>query len=114
MVLQGKKIAFETRDVATSEVCNFHWFVLVHELSPVGKKNKKKNTRVDLQADKNFMKTKSGQTTPPQIFNGENYCGVCVIPIFVLAEFLTDRCLQDYEAFQNAVEDGELESFLQL
>eukprot|EP00344_Euplotes_crassus_P010807 CAMPEP_0197004300 /NCGR_PEP_ID=MMETSP1380-20130617/21207_1 /TAXON_ID=5936 /ORGANISM="Euplotes crassus, Strain CT5" /LENGTH=90 /DNA_ID=CAMNT_0042423045 /DNA_START=51 /DNA_END=323 /DNA_ORIENTATION=+ len=65
MVLQGKKISYETRDVAADE---------------------------DL---KSFMKNKSGQNTPPQIFNDDEWLG-------------------DYDAFENAVEGNELESFLKL
>jgi len=62
MVLQGKKIPYETRDVAVDENL------------------------------KNYMKAKSGQNAPPQIFLDDEYLG-------------------DFDAFENAVEE-DLNSFL--
>ena len=55
---------------------------------------------VDISQDNNVreeMRTKSGnpKACPPQIFNGDEYCG-------------------DYEMFKNAVEDEQLNEFLKL
>ncbi|XP_054617331.1 SH3 domain-binding glutamic acid-rich-like protein 3 [Dunckerocampus dactyliophorus] len=48
-------------------------------------------------ADKELMRSRANNPTalPPQICNGDVYCG-------------------DYEAFESAVEDGQLEAFLKL
>ncbi|XP_078130609.1 SH3 domain-binding glutamic acid-rich-like protein 3 [Sander vitreus] len=66
-VLDGKKIAYETVDISED--------------------SKKKDLMRNL--------AKNSTALPPQICNGNNYCG-------------------DYDAFDSAVEEGTLEKFLKL
>ena len=59
-------------------------------------------------------KKKEGQrfALPPQIFNGEKYCGVRENYIVNIPGFTNIVKLQDYDDFDVANEDDELEEFL--
>ena len=63
-------------------------------------------------------KKKEGQrhALPPQIFNGEKYCGVRQSVSNVLVSWFNERfpSLQDYDDFDVANEDDELEEFLDI
>ena len=100
MILDAKKIEYKALDVAASE------------------EHKKAMRRI----------AGDDKALPPQICNGETYCGVSV-PIREVSSFQrvvctgfnrvgTWRCdsiyLQNFEAFDNAVEAEELEEFLKL
>ena len=59
-------------------------------------------------------KKKEGQrhALPPQIFNGEKYCGVRQSLMSLLVGLTREPSLQDYDDFDVANEDDELEEFL--
>ena len=54
---------------------------------------------------------------PPQIFNGESYCGVSMPSLLLKSHALLSLSvshLQNFESFDNAIEEDSLEEFLKL
>ena len=66
--------------------------------------------------DKKRMRDLSGdpKALPPQIFNGDTYCGVRCDWCHAFTCRFSFTHTQDYTAFDDAIESDELESFLKL